>query len=492
MASENKNENVMLTGQTAYFKKNGSMTNYGTIVKDTQDSYSDYGPGYIAPNSVIKGASLEKSNDYKNTETAMKVFLGDFYDDEAEGYKVKANAEKINDALTPYYSKFQQYVNRMGTYKELPFLTTTDGAMRFDGTIQLPKNFVMELDIEPDYVHEAEYTIFGDENDTFRFWKDENDKLCFNDTVLNIDGELQREDTIVIEQFDGSVNVYINGDLINRNLEGIVSNISVSIFEDFVGVIYGVKVYDITTEEETIDLKPFIKKDVGGGLLEVISNTFYEMTQGTPKLYTSKVRAYMYYNTSIDTGVLVNANTGIEIDFSSSSTTNQLRIFGVGSDYSVSGTVSLCLYRNGSGQWAYVRNNNVGNWISTGVSANTSRTICSINKQNNGKIIMSGGATVNANLSGTVTNANTGRKTLWINGTNDLGAFRPCDDKTTAMYVMGSYYLNVYNVKIWDGQELIRDMVPAIDLATGKNCLYDKVNDKSYFPGKGTMYVYDS
>ena len=493
MASENKNENVLLTGQTGYFKKNGSMVNFGVLDEDTQDTYSDYGPGFIDEGSVIKGATLLKSNDYKNTESAMKTFLGDFFDDETEGYKVKNNGNKIKDTLAPYYAKFQQYVNRMGQYKELPYLTTDDGNMTFGETIILPKNFSFQIDIEPDYTEESEYNIFHSENNEIRFWKDENNKLCLNDTILNIDNELNREDVIVIDQYEGYVNVYINGNLVNRNIEtNIVSNISVSIFENFKGIIYGIKIFNLDTEKEVYDIKPFIKKSIGGGLLDVISNTFYELTQGTAKLYTPKARAYMYYNTSIDTGVLVNKDTGIEIDFYSGSTTNQLRIFGVGSDYTVSNTVSFMLYRNGSGQWAYARNNNVGNWVSSGVSANTSRTICSINKQNDGKFKMSGGATVDMDLSGTVTNSNDGRKTLWINGCNDLGAFRPCDDRTTAMYVMGSYYLTLYSVKIWDGQELIRDYIPAIDLATGRNCLYDKVNNVSYFPGKGTMDVYDN
>ena len=151
--------------------------------------------------------------------------------------------------------------------------------------------------------------------------------------------------------------------------------------------------------------------------------------------------------------------------------------------------MTLALYRNGSGQWAYARNNNVGNWVSTGVSANTNRTTCSINKQNNGKIIMSGGATVNANLSGTVTNSNTGNKTLWLNATNDIGAYTRPESKT---YIGGSYALNVYSIKVWDDQELIRDYVPAIDIVTNKPCLYDKVNNEYYFTSKGTMYVYDS
>lgn len=493
MASENKNENVLLTGQTGYFKKNGSMVNFGVLDEDTQDTYSDYGPGFIDEGSIIKGATLLKSDDYKNTESAMKTFLGDFFDDETEGYKVRNTGNKIKDTLAPYYTEFQSYANRIGLYKELPFLTTTDGVLTFGETIQLPKNFTIQLDIEPDYTEESEYNIFHSENNEIRFWKDENNKLCLNDTILNIDGELNTEDTIVIDQYEGSVNVYINGNLINRNIEtDIVSNISVTMFEDFKGIIYSFKVFDLDLEKIVLDLKPMIKKNVGGGLMDVITNTFYELTDGTAKLYDEYLRAYMYYNTVIDTGILVNKDTGIEIDFYSSSTTNQLRIFGVESNYSVANTVTFSLYRNSSGQWSYARNNNVGNWISTGVSANTSRTTCSINKQNNGKIIMSGGATVNADLSGTVSNQNTNRQTLWINGSNDLGAFRPANDTTTAFYATGSYYLNVYNIKIWDDQELVRDMIPAVDLATGKNCLYDKVNNEPYFPARGTMYVYNS
>lgn len=491
MASENKNENVLLTGQTAYFKKSGSMTNFGVIELNTQDSSSNYGPGFIDEGSKIHAVKLETSNDYKNTEIAMQNFLGEFYDDELAGYKVKENAIKINEALTPYYIKLQEYANKIGMYKELPYLTTVEkeDLMSFDGVVTLPKNFSIQLDIEPDIGNNSIYNIFRSENNEIRFWKDDHNRLCFNDTILNIDKELEREDTIVINQVNTEISIYINGDLINKGIVGVDSSIDVNIFENFAGIIYSMKVYNRDTEEEVVNIKPFFKKDVGGGLLDVISNVFYEMTQGVAKLFIPKVRAYLYSNSFIDLKVLPNPNTGIEIDFRTASTTNQLRIFDVSSGFSVSGTMSLSLYRNGSGQWAYARNNNVGNWVSTGVSANTTRTTCSINKQNNGKIIMSGGATVNANLSGTVTNSNTGNKTIWLNATNDIGAYTRPESKT---YIGGSYALNVYSIKVWDDQELIRDYVPAIDIVTNKPCLYDKVNNEYYFISKGTMYVYDS
>lgn len=490
MASENKNENVLLEGQTAYFKKNGSMRNLGVVTANTPDSSSVYENGYIAEGSVIKGTTLELSTDYTDTEREMRTFLGEFFDENVEGYKVQANAEKITTELAPYCTKFKEYAKRTNSLTKLPYLTTLDNNIAMNITMSLPINYTMILDITSNAKLNESYNIFSSEDNTVRLYKSEDNLLYYNDTQIDMgDKGFNCRNKIVINQIDGKISIYVNGKLKVNNINGSTEDKSVNIFKKFIGTIYSVKLIDEDTEKLVTVLKPYINRGVGEGLLEIITSTMYIVTEGEVYLYKPCTSIYMQSNSFIDTLVSPNANTGIEIDFKTSSNSNQIRIFGVGSDISVSNSVTFELYRNGSGRWAYARNDNKGNWVDTNVDANNSRTVCSINKQNDGKIIMSGGATVNATLSGTVTNSNNANQTIWLNTTNDLVAYTRPESKT---YISGSSYTNIYSLKVWDGDELIRNMVPGTDIISNRACLFDKVNKKSYYASKGGISISDS
>ena len=123
MASENKNENVMLTGQTAYFKKNGSMTNYGKLTIDNQEVSVAYGPGFVDEGSTLQPAVLETSADYENTLEDMQLYLGDDFIEETEDYLVKTNAENIATELQPREATIRTYIDNMYKYTDLSFVT---------------------------------------------------------------------------------------------------------------------------------------------------------------------------------------------------------------------------------------------------------------------------------------------------------------------------------------------------------------------------------
>ena len=63
MANENKTENVMLTGQTAYFRKSGAMVNIGTLDLPNALVSRSYAEGYIGPNSIIHGTDLAETTE---------------------------------------------------------------------------------------------------------------------------------------------------------------------------------------------------------------------------------------------------------------------------------------------------------------------------------------------------------------------------------------------------------------------------------------------
>lgn len=114
MPSESTTSNVMLTGQSAYIKKEGSMTNHGVItITDTSSSHT-YSNGFIEDGSKINGTTLENTTDYITCETNMKTFLGTHYIEPEEGeYGVQINATNIITRLTEPSSDIQVWVDKI-------------------------------------------------------------------------------------------------------------------------------------------------------------------------------------------------------------------------------------------------------------------------------------------------------------------------------------------------------------------------------------------
>lgn len=102
MASESTTSNVLLTGQTAYVKKNGSMVNHGTVERpNALSAYSINTEGYIGPNSVLHGTDLADTTEYKQCEAVMKSYLGENWEEDPQERTIITNSNKIKTMLLP-------------------------------------------------------------------------------------------------------------------------------------------------------------------------------------------------------------------------------------------------------------------------------------------------------------------------------------------------------------------------------------------------------
>lgn len=112
MASENKKENVLLTGEIGYFKKTGSMTNYGVVTTtDINVSYS-YPDGFIDEGSTIAAAKIEGTTEYRNCENNMKSYLGTNWEEPPEGeYSIVHNMTKMYNMLNPVATEIANIAN---------------------------------------------------------------------------------------------------------------------------------------------------------------------------------------------------------------------------------------------------------------------------------------------------------------------------------------------------------------------------------------------
>ena len=112
MANENKNENIMLVGQTAYFKKNGSMINHGTIERpNALSAYTLSTEGYIGPNSVVHGTDLSDTSEYLQCEAIMKQYLGENWEENEQERTLITNSNKIKTMLLPGETDMQDLAN---------------------------------------------------------------------------------------------------------------------------------------------------------------------------------------------------------------------------------------------------------------------------------------------------------------------------------------------------------------------------------------------
>ena len=107
MPSYVENENIMLSGQTAYFKKTGSMVNLGTIEIANTLIAHEYENGYIGPNSVIYGTDLADTPEYIECENEMKTYLGSHWVESSEERSIIANSQVIKTLLEPASTKIQ-------------------------------------------------------------------------------------------------------------------------------------------------------------------------------------------------------------------------------------------------------------------------------------------------------------------------------------------------------------------------------------------------
>ena len=150
MANENKLENVMLTGQSAYFKKSGSMTNHGSIELENALSSHSYDEGYIGPSSVLHGTDLAETKEYIQCESVMKSYLGDNWEENNNERTIITNSNKIKSMLEPWETNMQKLKDNItfdGT--ELEYIYTTESDAYIDTGINANSVYGIEFVFSP-------------------------------------------------------------------------------------------------------------------------------------------------------------------------------------------------------------------------------------------------------------------------------------------------------------------------------------------------------
>jgi len=165
----------------------------------------------------------------------------------------------------------------------------------------------------------------------------------------------------------------------------------------------------------------------------------------------------------IGTEINPNGYTSIEVKFKYNVKTNQMRVFGARTN----NTSDLVMqsYINGSGQFATSFAVN-GDWMSTGVTADTYVHILKINSSNLGVY-----------LDGTLKNTRTSRPSVTAN--DKLRLF------SCGTWADNGSNLNgrIYYAKIWSNDTLVRDFIPVRVGQVGY--MYDKVS-KQLFGNAGS------
>lgn len=486
MPSENKNENVLLTGQSAYFKKNGSMTNYGKITSDNQEISNVYGPGFIDEGSTIATATLEKSKDYIDTLSSMRTYLGKDFIEESEDYLVKTNAENISNNLSTREIAIKKIVDKIDKYKTIPYLQCKNGGERVDieVSLHLENNFVLEIksDILP---KPGESYMLIDNGTTLQLSQSTDGVFFLNGTSIgNIaHGDYQE---LIITQENGKLYVYVDGQQIAGEITGFDGETDVVLNTHFTSKLYGIRVYG--NNKITDDLLPrYNKIEKKCGLHDVQKDVWYREVSEI-KLYTEYARCNIYSG-ALDLGYHPTPNTGLEIkysQFSSQSTSNGVHrgIIGCFSDYSVPNAMTFGLLV-GSGSRIYAtRRNNIDGWVDSGaavtVSGASNYDIITLNKNNDGLFKSTGAHTFSKSLSNyTPTISNTGGATLWLCGANDMGRYVPLDRVDSKDCIPAKNDIYVWYVKIYEGDKLVREYVPASNVNGDKGML-DKVNMEFY------------
>ena len=108
MASYSGNENIMVSGQIAYFRKTGTMANHGTLDFPNGLTARSYSEGYVGPNSILHGTDLAETPDYSQCEADMEEYLDDDWEEVVGERPVITNANNIKDALVSGEAKMQE------------------------------------------------------------------------------------------------------------------------------------------------------------------------------------------------------------------------------------------------------------------------------------------------------------------------------------------------------------------------------------------------
>lgn len=498
MASENKNEEVLLTGQNAYFKKNGSMTNYGELTLNNQETTNTYGPGFIDENSTIGAASLEQSSDYVDTLQNMRLYLGEDFISESEDYLVKANAENIINTVSPREVTLQKLVDNINKYVTMPYLECKNAAERVDILVSahLKNNFIIEIKSNVLPANNEDYMLINN-GDTLQLFHSSDGKYFLNGVEIeNLDHTDYQE--LIISQENGKLYVEIDGNPLSIEINGFEGETDVVINTHFANKLYGINIYgekgltnEIVPRYNTIERKC--------GLHDLQSDIWYPETTEI-KFYTEYVKCNIYSG-ALDLDYHPNPNTGMEIkysQYSSQSTSNGIfrGIIGCFSQYSVSNAMTFGLLIGDGSRIYATRRNNIDGWVDSGaavtVGGASNYDIITLNKNNDGLFKSTGAHIFSKSLSSyTPTISNTGGATLWLCGANDMGRYVPLDRVDSNSCIPAKNDIYIWYVKIYEGDKLVREYVPAADLNENKGML-DKVNMKFYKATKCSFSTYTS
>lgn len=493
-ATFNANENVMLTGQTAYFKKNGSMTNLGVITSNNQEITNNYGPGFIDEGSTIGIAELETSLDYINTLSDMELYLGDDFIDESEDYLVKANAENISTELSTRCTSIQNITSHIDKYSVLPFLKTKINTETLDMLIpiSLTEDFVLEIKSDLNVVPNTSYMLI-DDGGTFQLSQNSNGEFFLNGVSL---GDISHNSgtTMVIVQENG--HLYIEKDLqrleVDVDIPGFSGNTNIVLNTQFAKILEYIKVYG--TNGVTDELVPRYNTELRkAGLHDLQNNLWYTTTLHDITTHGDLYSYCEIWYGGMDLGYVPGPNTGIEIKYTqyysqSTGTSTYRGIIGCMSGYSVPGTVSLGVILGYGSKIYAARNDNVVSWTDSNVANTVAGTsnwdVITVNKNNDGRFKCTGAHNFNIALSGTVTQQAPKGNTLWLNGFNDMGRYIPYDYINRYEIRGGTNDIYIGYVKIYEGDRLVRYYVPgyALSLAVNSNDrgMFDLVEQQFY------------
>lgn len=485
MANENKLENIMLTGQNAYFKKEGSMTNHGTIELENALSSHNY-EGYIGPNSVLHGTDLAETNEYAQCESLMHAFLEDAWEEKENERTIITNANNTKNTLLPGENNMQQLYNDIQFDGiELTYIRFT--GTQFIDTKIIPTNHMTEIKFDFGTYSSDEHLFGTSLAETYYHFTTYNDKYYWGQNGVEANGGSFTTGIHTLVYNGENYSVVLDGTQLGTGSK-IASSTTLWLGRrqsatNLQGTIYYVKITDKSTGRLVRDFIPC--KDPNGTVClydKITKQYFYNSGTGTFTAgseanpdYTHTELEYIESTGSqyINLGIRANETSGFSIDFMSME------------DFeSTTSTGSKCIIAaggNGSGIKVYPYIN-----------------ICSKPDYPKGSIqIGKDSIPLNADLvqyertkielkNSELTLKNGTKVTTEQGIPSNLSNWRLFNFYTIFGTVSAYSKTRLYSCKIYEGDTVVMDLVPAKD-KHNIGCVYDKISEKLIYPNSKTL-----
>lgn len=490
MASENKTENVMLNGQSAYFKKSGSMTNHSTVELENALSSHSYSEGYIGPNSILHGTDLAETTEYTQCEAIMKNYLGDNWEENENERTIITNSNKIKSMLEPGETNMQKLKDNVtfdGT--ELEYIQgtgtqyiTTDYIPNVNSRIELVYGDASAYNSSTTAVVLSASTVLSN---TYRYllgiydsafaWSGTSSSSHFSFGSSSRSGKhtLSIHNNIIV--LDGETVLNNSSTTFNNltylSLWGCTANLSSNYLGRF--KLYSCKIY----EGDAI-VRHFIPcKDVDGVvcLYDKITKTyFYNKGSDTfnagPALDT-KHTELEYIETDgtqrIDLGLKAVSNSGFYIDFmpledfSTTESSGKKCIIAAGGNGVKSGFIKTSPYINICSKPNYARG-------SIQIGKNATPLDAKLVQYQRTQI----------ELKNNILTLGNGDKITTEQGSpSNYANWRLFNFYSAMGSVSAKAKVRFYGCKIYEGDTVVRDVIPVKD-KFGIGCIYDKITDK--------------